>query len=175
VATVPHAGRVDARTVLLADDDEDFRIALAEALDADGYEVVVVPSGAAALAVLEDAAKGRAHPPDLLVLRFFSADPTPIEGVATVIVKNERPGSSSTYTLSNGPSTIYADRGTGVSFCAISGTSGLQPLVVELHGLDGCLLATTSTMAYVLADITALDLVFSSRGCLGDAGLDATP
>lgn len=65
---VPHAGRVDARTVLLADDDEDFRVALAEGLDADGYDVVAVPNGEAVLAALEDAAKGRARPPDLLVL-----------------------------------------------------------------------------------------------------------
>ena len=28
MAPVAHAGRVDARTVLLADDDEDFRVAL---------------------------------------------------------------------------------------------------------------------------------------------------
>jgi hypothetical protein len=32
MAPVTHAGRVDASTVLLADDDEDFRVALAEAL-----------------------------------------------------------------------------------------------------------------------------------------------
>jgi len=37
MATVPLAGRVAARTVLLADDDEDFRVAPAEALDAKGY------------------------------------------------------------------------------------------------------------------------------------------
>ena len=68
MAKIPHTGRLDAPTVLLADDDEDFRSALAELLDEDGYHVVSVPSGAAALALLEDAAKGRAPPPDLLVL-----------------------------------------------------------------------------------------------------------
>ena len=68
MAPVAHAGRVDARTVLLADDDEDFRVALAEALDGEGYVVVAVPNGAAALAALEHAAKGRAPAPDLLVL-----------------------------------------------------------------------------------------------------------
>jgi CheY-like chemotaxis protein len=50
MAPVTHADRVDARTVLVADDDEDFRAALAEALEEDGYNVVAVPSGAAALA-----------------------------------------------------------------------------------------------------------------------------
>ena len=38
MAPVAHAGGVDARTVLLADDDEDFRVSLAEALDDDGYD-----------------------------------------------------------------------------------------------------------------------------------------
>jgi hypothetical protein len=46
MAPSPHAGRVDPRFVLVADDDEDFRVALAEALDADGYEVVAVVSTA---------------------------------------------------------------------------------------------------------------------------------
>ena len=68
MAKVPHTDRLDAPTVLLADDDEDFRSALAELLDEDGCDVVAVPNGAAALALLEDAAKGRAPPPDLLVL-----------------------------------------------------------------------------------------------------------
>lgn len=68
MASVAHASGVDARTVLLADDDEDFRVALAEALDDHGYDVVAVPSGAAALAALEHAANGGTRPPDLLVL-----------------------------------------------------------------------------------------------------------
>ena len=79
MATVPHSGRVDARTVLIADDDEDFRAALAETLDEDGYDVVAVPNGAAALAALEDAAKGRARPPDLLVLDLLMPGVSGIE------------------------------------------------------------------------------------------------
>jgi DNA-binding response OmpR family regulator len=79
MATVPHAGRVDAQTVLIADDDEDFRIALAEALEAEGYDVVGVPNGAAALSVLEDAVKGRARPPDLLVLDLLMPSLSGIE------------------------------------------------------------------------------------------------
>jgi CheY-like chemotaxis protein len=68
MAPSAHAGRVDARAVLLAAADEDFRAALAEALDDEGYDVVAVPNAAAAMAALEAAAKGRAPPPDLLVL-----------------------------------------------------------------------------------------------------------
>ena len=68
MAPRPDADRVDARTVLLADDDEDFRAVLAETLAEDGHEVIAVPNGAAALTLLEDAARGRARPPDLLVL-----------------------------------------------------------------------------------------------------------
>jgi len=79
MAPVTHADRVDARTVLVADDDEDFRAALAEALEEDGYEVVAVPGGAAALAALEDAAKGRARPPDLLVLDLLMPGVSGIE------------------------------------------------------------------------------------------------
>ena len=48
MAKVPHTDRLDAPTVLLADDDEDFRSALAELLDEDGCNVVAVPNGAAA-------------------------------------------------------------------------------------------------------------------------------
>jgi hypothetical protein len=29
-------------------------------------------------------------------------------------------------------------------------------------------------MAYVLDDVTAIDFVFPARGCLADAGVDAT-
>lgn len=55
------------RTVLLADDDDDFRSALAELLTADGYHVIDVASGEAALAWLHDA-KGRERSPEVLVL-----------------------------------------------------------------------------------------------------------
>jgi len=49
MAPRPDADRVDARTVLLADDDEDFRTVLAETLAEDGHEVIAVPNGTAAL------------------------------------------------------------------------------------------------------------------------------
>jgi CheY-like chemotaxis protein len=68
MANVPHTEGVDAPTVLLADDDADFRLVLADSLDADGCHVVAVANGAAVLALLEKAANGRAPPPDLLVL-----------------------------------------------------------------------------------------------------------
>jgi CheY-like chemotaxis protein len=57
-----------ARTVLLADDDDDFRSALAELLTADGYRVIDVASGEAALGWLHDAAKARERSPGVLVL-----------------------------------------------------------------------------------------------------------
>jgi CheY-like chemotaxis protein len=68
MAPGPDADRVGARTVLLADDDEDFRVALAEALEEEGYNVIPVRSGSAVLAVLDAAATDQVHPPDLLVL-----------------------------------------------------------------------------------------------------------
>lgn len=55
-------------TVLVVDDDEDFRAALREALEDDGCDVLEVRSGEAAIAMLEQAAKARARPPDLIVL-----------------------------------------------------------------------------------------------------------
>jgi CheY-like chemotaxis protein len=89
MAPVTHADRVDARTVLVADDDDDFRAALAEALEEDGCDVVAVPSGAAALAALEDAAKGRAPPPDLLVLDLLMPGVSGIE-ILQRLRKSER-------------------------------------------------------------------------------------
>jgi CheY-like chemotaxis protein len=56
------------RTVLIADDDEDFRSAIAELLAEEGHKVIHVPDGEAALAVLDAATKGRVRSPDLLVL-----------------------------------------------------------------------------------------------------------
>ena len=55
-------------TVLLADDDEDFRSVIAELLAEEGIRVSDVPSGEAVLAVLDQAAKPRGRTPDLLVL-----------------------------------------------------------------------------------------------------------
>ena len=56
------------RTVLLADDDEDFRSVLAELLAEEGIRVIDVGSGEAVLAVLDQATKPRGRTPDLLVL-----------------------------------------------------------------------------------------------------------
>jgi CheY-like chemotaxis protein len=56
------------RTVLLADDDDDFRALLAEALVMEGYRVIDVGTGEAVLTALDDAGKGRGPAPDLLVL-----------------------------------------------------------------------------------------------------------
>jgi len=61
-------GHPAAPTVLLADDDDDFRSVLAELLEAEGLRVLDVPSGEAALAYLEPVAKRRGRCPDLLVL-----------------------------------------------------------------------------------------------------------
>jgi DNA-binding response OmpR family regulator len=54
--------------VLVVDDDDDFRTALAETLEAEGYHVLGAATGEAALSLFDEAAKGRAQPPDLLVL-----------------------------------------------------------------------------------------------------------
>ena len=69
-ARVGRSRRDDAgtRMVLLVDDDDDFRGALAELLAADGLRVIDVPSGEAALAFLDRATKPRGSSPDLLVL-----------------------------------------------------------------------------------------------------------
>jgi CheY-like chemotaxis protein len=56
------------RTVLVVDDDAEFRVALAEALRSEGHEVTDVHSGEAAIAVLDHAAKARTRLPDLIVL-----------------------------------------------------------------------------------------------------------
>lgn len=71
MAPVPDTDRIGALTVLLADDDEDFRHALAEALEEEGYNVIPVRSGSAVLAVLDAAATDQVHPPDLLVLELL--------------------------------------------------------------------------------------------------------
>src|SRR5438552_12666319 len=54
-------------TVFVVDDD-DFRTALSETLEAEGYHVVGAATGEAALALFDEAAKGRKPVPDLLVL-----------------------------------------------------------------------------------------------------------
>jgi two-component system OmpR family response regulator/two-component system response regulator CpxR len=65
--------------VLLADDDEDFRRALAELLTAEGLRVIDVPSGEEALAVLDHATKPRGRSPDLLVLDLMMPNVNGIE------------------------------------------------------------------------------------------------
>ncbi|HVV51079.1 MAG TPA: response regulator [Polyangia bacterium] len=79
MAPVPAADRVDARTVLLADDDDDFRVLLAEALEDEGYAVIAVRSGAAVLGVLDATAKDRTRAPDLLVLDLLMPHMSGIE------------------------------------------------------------------------------------------------
>ena len=54
--------------MLLVDDDEDFRLILAEALRVEGHTVIDARSGEAALAVLDGAPVIGAHSPDLIVL-----------------------------------------------------------------------------------------------------------
>jgi DNA-binding response OmpR family regulator len=73
-----------ARTVLLADDDEDFRSALAELLAEDGHQVISVPSGEASLAVLDDAARGRRRAPDLLILDLLMPKMSGVEVLRTL-------------------------------------------------------------------------------------------
>ena len=55
-------------TVLIVDDDDDFRCAVAEALAIEGYDVIHVASGEAALAALDEASKSHVRRPDMLVL-----------------------------------------------------------------------------------------------------------
>lgn len=55
-------------TVFVVDDDDDFRTALSETLEAEGYLVIGAATGEAALGLFDDAAKGRTSVPDLLVL-----------------------------------------------------------------------------------------------------------
>ena len=67
------------RTVQLADDDDDFRIALADLLADEGHQVIDVSSGEAALAALDAAARGRASAPELLVLDLMMPKMSGIE------------------------------------------------------------------------------------------------
>jgi len=76
-----HKGRGGdgTRTVLIADDDEDFRFALAELLAEEGHRVIDVPDGDAALATLDAAAKGRGRAPDLFLLDLLMPKMSGIE------------------------------------------------------------------------------------------------
>jgi CheY-like chemotaxis protein len=64
---------------LLADDDDDFRWVLADLLVGEGLRVINVPSGEAALAVLDRAAKAGGRAPDLLVLDLMMPKVSGIE------------------------------------------------------------------------------------------------
>ena len=90
MAPGPDADRLSAPTVLLADDDEEFRHALAEALEEEGYNVIAVRSGSAALAVLDAAATDHVRPPDLLVLDLLMPHLSGIEVLQRL--RNRRSG-----------------------------------------------------------------------------------
>ena len=66
-------------TVLVVDDDEDFRAALRERLEDDGCDVLEVRSGEAAIAMLEQASKARVRPPYLIVLDLLMPTMSGIE------------------------------------------------------------------------------------------------
>ncbi len=65
--------------MLVVDDDDDFRAVLADSLEEEGYGVLGAGSGEAALALLEDASKGRTRKPDLVVLDLVMPRMTGIE------------------------------------------------------------------------------------------------
>ena len=64
-----HGGESRA-TILLADDEEDLRAMLERGLDANGFDIVAVADGAAALEYLAAAADGTVAMPDLLLVDF---------------------------------------------------------------------------------------------------------
>ena len=62
--------RVAPATVLVADDDDELRNAIAQLLAEDGYQVIQVSSGAGALEWIADAADREGALPDVIVLDF---------------------------------------------------------------------------------------------------------
>jgi len=56
--------------VLIADDDDEMRIALREFLAGEGYDVIEADNGAMALELLAAAADGHAPLPDVVLLDF---------------------------------------------------------------------------------------------------------
>jgi CheY-like chemotaxis protein len=59
------------RTILLVDDDTDFRTSFAELLRLDGHTVLEAATGGDALETLETVVRHRAPRPDLLVVDLF--------------------------------------------------------------------------------------------------------
>ena len=71
VHNTPESGPTTAarpRIVLVADDEQEFRSSLAEAIRADGHQVIETQTGAGAITVLEQRAKQHQPLPTLLVL-----------------------------------------------------------------------------------------------------------
>jgi CheY-like chemotaxis protein len=64
----PEEVRGVGRTVVLVDDDEDFRVMFGEALRQDGTRVIEAAGGTGAIAVLDRLARSREQDPTLLVL-----------------------------------------------------------------------------------------------------------
>ncbi len=64
----PHPGQAHTPRVLVVEDDESLRVALADNLEDEGYEVVVAANGAAARQALAE------HSPDLVVLDLMLPD-----------------------------------------------------------------------------------------------------
>jgi CheY-like chemotaxis protein len=66
-------------TILLVDDDRDFRATLADVLSDEGYSVIEASSGQAALAALDDLTRSRKPGPDVLVLDLMMPGMSGIE------------------------------------------------------------------------------------------------
>src|SRR5436190_12971698 len=66
-------------TILLVDDDRDFRGTLADVLSDEGYRVIEAPSGQAAIEALDDLARSRKPGPDVLVLDLMMPGMSGIE------------------------------------------------------------------------------------------------
>src|SRR3954454_10388870 len=64
----PDEVRSGGRTVVLVDDDDDFRVMFGEALRLDGTRVIEAAGGTVAIAVLDRLARSREEDPTLLVL-----------------------------------------------------------------------------------------------------------
>jgi two-component system cell cycle response regulator len=79
---------VSGATVLIVDDDNDFREALADTLKVEGYQVTDARTGKEALELLDDAVASRRALPDLLVLDLLM--PT-VSGVEVLQQLRETP------------------------------------------------------------------------------------